>query len=261
MRNYYYLAISLPDLEIGNKPTIQFNELIDLFSENLSKKDFNSVDDVRLYFDLVNLENSLLEQPFDFRAKLTEVEQAEALKFQMYYPDYVFDFFEKFKDKKEQIKNFPLIYAKYFSDFRNENAAIQKLIIFERELRLVLLGVRCVHFHRKIEEEFEHEDLTDETVKLILSDKAEPKVLDEPKLQNLFEKLKLTTNALEVRALVETFRFEYYKENQNQHPFTIVGIIAYMMQLMIIENLEVKSQNGGVEILHYLLKDKDEHSD
>jgi hypothetical protein len=33
------------------------------------------------------------------------------------------------------------------------------------------------------------------------------------------------------------------------------------MQLMIIENLEVKSQTGGIEILHYLLKDEDEHSD
>jgi hypothetical protein len=261
MRNYYYLAISLPDLEIENNAKIQFKELMDLFNDNLSKKDLQSVDDIRLYFDLTNLESLLLEQPFDFRGKLTEVEIVESLKYQMYFPNYVFEFFDKFKDKDEQIKNFPSLFAKYFSDFHNESSDLKKLVIFERELRLALLGFRCIHFHRKIEEEFQHEDFTDETVQLTISDKAEPKVLDEIKLQKLFEKLKTATNALDVRACVETFRFEYYKEIQNQHPFTLVGIISYMMQLIIIENLEMKTPKGGVDILHYLLKDKNEHSE
>ncbi len=255
MRNYYYLAISLPDLEIENKPTIHFKELIEQFEINLSPSDFKKLNKIRLYFDLVNLEKYLQELEVDFRGSLSAFEISEALEFKIYYPEYVFDFLENFKTKEERLLKFPLIFSKYFQEFDEDQDEIKNIVIFENELRLFLLGYRAIRFHKSIEEEFQFENLSQDTVDMILSQQAETKVIDESKLQYLIEDLKKTNDPLEVRSLVESFRFEHYKEIQDLHPFTIVGIIAYMMQLKILEDLEVKHPEIGLKILHDLLKE------
>ena len=255
MRNYYYLAISLPELEIENKPTIHFKELMEQFEINLSPSDFKKLNKIRLYFDLVNLEKFLQEQGVDSRGTLSSFEIAEALEFKTYFPEYIFEFLEKNKTKEERLSLFPSIYSKYFQDFDEENEDVKNIVIFENELRLFLLGYRSIRFHKNVEDEFQFENLSSDTVAMILSQQAETKVLDEVKLQQLIDALKLTNDPLLVRSLVESFRFEHYKEIQDFHSFNIVGLIAFTMQLKILEDLEVKHPETGLQILHDLLKE------
>jgi len=260
LRNYYYLAISLPDLEIENRPVIRFETLIDQFTMNLNKEDWDLIATVRMYFDLVNLEKSLLEEPIDHRTALNALEIEEALRDRTHFPDYVFDFFDRFIDKKDRIENFPILYAQFFKEFSSKNEEISKMIQTERELRLFLLGFRSIKYHQDLQEQFCYEDLTDEIVDLILSKQAKTTLLDETKLQKLLENLDQAKNALEVRYLLAAFRFEFYKEIQDFHPFNIIGLIAYMIQLSLLEDLEVKDPKKGLEIFQYILKEKDELS-
>lgn len=255
MRNYYYLAISLPDLELINKPLIRFEELVDQFETNLEKNDLKAVNCIRLYFDIVNLEKILLDEPLDHRGNLDFLGISEALKYQVHFPSFVFEFFDKYKTKEEQLPQFPGLYAKYFEDYFEKTSVISEFIIFEHELRLFLLGYRSIRFQRNLQEEFKYEELNAGNVELIISQKAETKVLDEQKLQNLIEKLKPSKDPLEIRSLVASFRFEYYKEQQDLNPFTIKGLIAYMMQLLILEDLEVKQPHLGLEIFNELLEE------
>ena len=258
LRNYYYLAISLPDLEIENRPIIHFETLIDQYSMNLNKEDWDLVSTVRTYFDLVNLEKSLLEEPLDHRTALNAIEIEEALRERTHFPEYVFEFLDRYLDKTDRIKNFPSLYAHFFKEFAIKNDAIAKMIEVERELRLFLLGFRSVKFQRDLASEFRYEDLSDEIVDRIISKNAKTTLLDEVKLQKLLENLDQAKNALEVRYLIAAFRFEFYKEVQDFHPFNIIGLVAYLMQLSLLEDLEVKDPKKGLEIFQYILKEKDE---
>ncbi|NBO24153.1 MAG: DUF2764 family protein [Chlamydiae bacterium] len=260
MRNYYYLAISLPDLEIENTPFIRFEELMDQFDINLTKKDALSIAHIRQYFDLVNLEKSLLDEPFDTRGSLDAYKMTEALRFREHFPEFVFDFFDRYKEKEEQIINFYRLYAQYFEQKVSEETPIYDFITFEQELRLLLLGYRTLRFHKDLEQEFKFEELNRSHIDLIISQKAETKILDEQKLQVLIEKLKGAKNPIEVRSLVSSFRFEFYKEQQDFNPFNIKGLIAYMLQLQTLEDLEVKEPLMGLEIFNDLLKDTNEHN-
>jgi len=261
MRNYYYLAISLPDLEVGHKPLIRFEVLMEQFQINLTKNDLDAIEKIRLYFDLVNLERTLNGESLSNKGNLNSLEIAEALKFRSYYPEIVFEFFDLYKEPDQQKMQFAWIYARFFQEYCEAESLIQPTIVFEQELRLFLLGYRSLKFKREIVQEFRFEGLEQQTIDLILSQKIEKKNLDDQKLEYLIEKLKVAKDALEVRSLVASFRFDHYKEIQNFDPFTIHGLIAYMMQLFILEELEVKEPQVGLEIFHDLLKDKNEYID
>ena len=259
MRNYYYLGISLPELEILSKPLIRFEELIEAFKINLSKNEMASVEKIQIYYDLINLEKTLLGEPITHKGNMTSQEILEALKLRQGFPEFVFEFFDRYKVDSEQLEKFSELYSLYFHEYAGENDPSAIILQYEKELRSFLLGYRAVRFKRSIEKEFSLENIEDRDIHLILSKEADTKVLNEEKLQKFLEKIDPIQDPLEIRSSVASFRFEHYKEIQDFHPFTIQGLLAYMMQLIILEELEVKSPEMGLEIFNNLLKDKNEY--
>jgi uncharacterized protein DUF2764 len=63
MTNYYFLAASLPPLELGEVPDITFRELVRRLEINLTKNDFEKTVVLRRAIDLVNIRALLLEEP------------------------------------------------------------------------------------------------------------------------------------------------------------------------------------------------------
>ncbi len=259
MKNYYYLSISLPELEWGLKPSIRFQDLVDLFSINLSEEDQKLFKSIRLYFDLINLERSIQEEPLDRRSAMSFLDIQEALKFQEHYPDYVFEFFEKYPEKKDQIDHFPFIYAQFFSNFKSAIPDLNQMVLFEQEFRLFILGFRTIKFQRNWSKEFQYEQLHDEVIQLILSQKYQGSIIDERKLHQLIDQLTLIYDPLSIRDAVESFRFDYYGKIRDHHPFDLVGLLAYLFQLVILEDLDFKQPELGIETLNAILKEKNEH--
>jgi hypothetical protein len=260
MRNYYYLAISLPELDLNARPLISFQQLMDEMRMNLAASDLKQIEQLQLYNDLVTLENSLMGEPPDSRSSLTALELKEAIKLQEHFSDDVFEFFQRFPEISDQVKNFPILYSTYFSKSLWAHPKIAQMVMHERQFRLFVLGYRTIRYQRSVDHEFRFEDLTDQDVEMILSDNPAATLLDEVRLRRLKEQLDHAQSAIEVRRYLAAFRLAYYQEILNFHPFDLIGLIAYMMQLSVIEDLQVNNPQKGLEIFQYILKEEHEHS-
>jgi len=94
MAQYYFLGSVLPSLKIGKKPDLLFEDLMELFRENLHESDLENVTLIRQYIDLKNVRQLLKKQPLDPRGNLTEKELDEALLNSAELPEYLFEYLD-----------------------------------------------------------------------------------------------------------------------------------------------------------------------
>lgn len=261
MRNYYYLIISLPALELNSQPQIRFEEFFQSLEINLTESDFNSVKTLLLFYDLVNLERMLQKGSYDLRGQLSATEQLLALRFKEYYPEFVFDFFEKHQSDRDQLLHFAKIYSLFFSHYSVGKSPENAVLKFERELRLFLILYRTKKFKKDLSFELRYEDAHDPFVYQLLSQKEAIKLAPPEDFVKLAEELDSTEDPIQVNQIIEGFRFYHYQELQSEHSFTILGLLAYMMQLLILEDLEKADSTYGLEMFNYILKDNHEYTD
>jgi len=70
MKNHYFLAPSLPALNVDEKPDITFKELMERLSLNLKKDELEKVAVLRRLSDLYNIRALYLKQPLDWQGNL-----------------------------------------------------------------------------------------------------------------------------------------------------------------------------------------------
>src|SRR5437016_13757480 len=107
MAKYYFVTTLLPPLKIGVPPEIDSRELDFILKLNLTKKDLEKAIDLRRYVELENIRNFWLHQPMDPGGNYTEKEIEENLFHQEGYPDYIFDYMERYPDTPNRIAHFP----------------------------------------------------------------------------------------------------------------------------------------------------------
>src|ERR1700722_2117384 len=143
MRNYYFVVSSLPPLVIGERPEITFDELMARLKINLSKHDWEKVRVLRRFVDMYNIRALLMEEPVDPKGNLNEKELDEALLVHTGLPDYVFEFLGQFEKTVDKIRNFSGLLARFFNEeIPKQEGFLRRYLQFERECRLVLLGIR-----------------------------------------------------------------------------------------------------------------------
>jgi hypothetical protein len=261
MRNYYYLVISLPALEFTAKPQISFLELVQGFDVNLTHDDLNFAKVLFLYFDLINIERTLEKEPLDSRGQLSSTDLIGALRFKDYFPDFVFDFFDKEQTDSEKLANFSQIYSQFFTLYAEGSTPAAQILKFERELRLFLTAFRAKKFGKDFSHEFRFEDPNDSYVYSLLIQKESAKLVPPEQFEELMELIESEDDAVKIRTIIEEFRFNHYQDLQEENSFTIIGLLAYMMQLVVVEDLEVTDPNYGLEMFNYLLKENHEQID
>lgn len=251
MANYYFLAASLPLLKLGEKPELTFDELISRLEINLDKVDLEKTVIFRRWFDLNNIRSLYLEDAIDPRGNLSEKELDQALLLKEELPSYVFDFLDRFESTERKLRFFPgLLSAYYVNEMKNVNGFLKKYLEFEREWRLVMLGVKSIELGRNLIEELQFEDVEDPFVMEILAQKDAP-VYDPPsEFIELREKyLSAGPDPLEQFKAVSKWRFEQIEELVETPPFSIDWIIGYMAQLLIAEQWNELDPGKGEIIL------------
>lgn len=171
--NYYFVASSFPALVLGEVPEIEFDELINLMQLNLSKDDLKQINILRLFVDLQNIRSHYLKKPMDPHGNLSEKELAEVLIVENLLPGYVFEFLGEFEEIDQKMSHSFGLYSRYFSEeiARTKNGFLKNLLIFQREMRLVLAALRAKKISRDIVKELQFEDFTDPIVAHILAQK------------------------------------------------------------------------------------------
>lgn len=251
MGNYYYLAASLPPLELGGKPDISSVELKNRLLINLSKEDWEKTVIFRRFIDIQNIRALFLEEPIDPRGNLNEKELDEALLLHDLLPMYIFDFLDRYETVAEKLRNFSGLIALYFSqEILQQKGFLARYLRFEREWRLVFVGLRAKLLGRDVVRELQFEDPTDPIVAQILAqkdaDEYEPPI-EYRELKEIFQSC--SSDPWELHKAIAAWRFHVIEELVDSPLFSFDWILSYLARLIIIEDWNELDEERGIMIL------------
>lgn len=251
MRNYYFLAPSLPPLVWGARPELSFEALRVRLRENLSSKDWALVERLLRFTDVCNIRYLLMEEPIDGRGEFSEKELDEALLIRDLLPGYVFEFLDQFEKTTDKIRHFSGLVARFFNEeIPRVKGFLHRFFTFEREWRLVMVGLRAKQIGRDVVKELQFEDSTDPFVAHILAQKDGDRY-DPPEA---YQELKELVNAsypdpLEEQKAFMTYRLKKIEEMGEADPFSIESILSYTARLAMIEQYDELNEETGRRIL------------
>lgn len=251
MSNYYFVAPSLPSLVLGQKPDISFEELKSRLAINLTKEDLEKTIVLRRFIDLNNIRALLLAQPIDTRGNLSEKELDEALLIRNILPSYVFDFLDQYDNAADQLKNFSGLLTRFFAEeIPNQKGFLRDYLIFERNWRLVMLGLRAKELGRDVVRELQFEDFSDPIVAHILAQKDANQFdppLDYQELKEIMESC--GSDPWQKYKVFAEWKFRKIEEMVKRPLFNIDWILAYLARLIIVEDWNELDKNRGKLIL------------
>lgn len=249
MSNYYYLAASLPPLEFPSVPDISFDVLRESLRLNLSRKDMQKVEALRLFIDISNVRPLLLEEEIDPRGNLSEKELDEALLVRDFLPEYVFDFLDKYDTLADKLKHFSEVLSHFFAEeIPEQKGFLKEYFTFEREWRLIVLALRAKAAKRDVAKELVFEDYHDPIVAQILAQKDSDQYEPPVEYKDLKEKfLACGPDPWQQNKMLSEYRFTRIQDMLTEEQFSMDAILAYLAQLMIVEYWnELDEQRGKV---------------
>lgn len=257
MTNYYFVAALLPPIILGQKPEMSIVELSTLLDVNLKPDDLKKIQILRTLYDIYNLRSMWLGHPIDKRGNLAENELQDALVHQSGLPNFVFDYAEKYEGLQQRLKNFPWLVHQYFEkSIAQSSGFLKKLLSFEREYRLVMVGFRAKQLGVDVSQELQFEDPNDMIVAQILAQK-DAKTYDPPeeyqKLKAIFESRFSTP--LELQESLFEYRFNKIEEMIEGETFSIDRILGYVVQLVIAEQWDELNTKEGLKIVDSIVKE------
>jgi hypothetical protein len=217
----------------------------------LDKKDLAKVRVLRLFVDLCNIRALFLEEEIDPHGNLSEKELDEALLFQMGLPEYVFQFLSQFEKVPDKVSHFPGLLALFFNEESHKHKGfLRAYLTFEREVRLVLVGLRSKLVGSDLMQELQFEDPTDPLVAQLLAQKDADRYDPPVEYQDLKELVSSCYQDpwAEYEAFAE-YRFAKLEEMKGKGAFSVDQILCYVAQLMIVEGLFELNRQKGTRIL------------
>ncbi|HKY99925.1 MAG TPA: DUF2764 family protein [Rhabdochlamydiaceae bacterium] len=251
MAKYYFLTISLPPLSIMEKPEITFEELSFRLEVNLTKPDLHKTQVLRGFVDICNIRALWQEERVDLRGNLNEKELDEALLINNIFPDYVFDFINQFEKISDRIRNFSGLLASFFKEeILQQKGFLRNYLSFERDWRLVLVGLRAKQLGRDVVKELQFEDFSDPLVAHILAQKDSDRYEPPAEYAELKEILdSCAYDPWEEHKAVVRWRFLKIADMAEGKFFSIDKVLAYMAQLMLVEYWHELDEGKGRMIL------------
>jgi Protein of unknown function (DUF2764) len=258
MSNEYFLGALLPELSIGEVPEIGFDELDQLFKDNLSEKNYAKVRAVRSLFDIFNLRAYWQGEPLDRYGNLSYADLEESLAAGSMLPEYVFTYLDKYGSNEERLAHYPeLLICFYRHAMAEATHFFRYYLSLERELRLVLAAFRAKSLGRDIYKELQYEDPEEELIAQILAQKDAPIYVPPEKYEEigtLFKKF--GDQPIELQKALLEYRFNQIKEKLGMQPFSIDRVLAYMIELIMVERWQRMDKQKGLKMVESLLKEQ-----
>lgn len=239
MGQYYFIHSALPELKLGCPTSITFLEMMQLFCENISDVDLSMIHTLLTIIDLTNVYYYLTNQPLDPRGRLSASEIEESLLTLTHFPQYLISYLTKHTEKNLRIQNFSEVYVDYFElESVNSSGFIQNYLKFERNLRLYLASKRAAKFGKECPIAISNDDYTatdhfEDIGRALLQVEGKP---------------------LEEYQIIQQYRFDTLQNMVEDTGFGIDGLLAYMMQFLIIEDDSVLEEERGKQTIEKLLE-------
>jgi hypothetical protein len=257
MAAYYFLGTLLPELHIGEAPEIGFSEFDQLLRDNLSTHDYAKTKTIRNLYDISNLRAYWKDEPFDHYGNFTPSELEEALVTRSMLPDFVFNFIDKYESNEERLRHYPELLAIFFRNaISKASGFFEYYLSLERELRLVLVAFRAKKMNRDIFNELQYENPEEDFIAQILAQRDSasyepPEKYEEIKM--LFEQH--YDNAVELQKSLLEYRFSKIDEKLGIELFSMDRVLAYMIELIMVERWQQMDKQKGLKIVDSMLKE------
>lgn len=257
MSNYYFLGTLLPDLRIGMPPEISLDELELLMKDNLSVADYEKTRTLRNLYDISNLRAYWKGYPLDPTGNFTESELEEALITRTMLPDYVFKFIDKYPTNEERVYHYPELLSNFYRDaIKNATGFMKYYLTMEKELRLISVAFRAKKLGRDIYKELQFEDPEEDLVAQILAQKDAPEYEPPEKYEDikvLFRQY--YDDPIELQKALIDYRFAKIDERLNIELFSMDRVLAYMIEVIMVERWMRMDKQKGLEIVDSMLKE------
>lgn len=256
MQKYYFLGTLLPELRIGEPPEIGFREYEQLLRENLSASDYEKTRTFRNIYDMINLRFYWKGEPLNPFGNYSESDLEEAFATRSMLPSYVFDFVDKYDNKNDRLDHFPALLSTFFTkEIERSSNFFKAYLTLERELRLVMLAFRAKKLNRDVLIDLQYEDPEDPIIAQILAQK-DSLVYEPPEkyeqLKHIFDKYQ--NQPLELQKALFEFRFNKIEEMLGLDFFSADRTLAYLVELVLIEQWQQMDRQEGNKIVDHMLK-------
>lgn len=256
-RNYYFLGSLLPTLTMGEPSELSFLELEHLLKDNLSKHDYERIQLLRRFFDIQNIRSFWKGEELDYRGNFNEHDLEEALLTYEGFPDYIYEYLDRYTTEEERLHNFPALVSAYFTEEqKSAQGFLLEYIKLERDLRLVLLGFRAKLLGRDLVHELQYEDSDDELVIQLLAQR-DAAHYEPPQrysdLKTLFEIHH--DDPLELHKALLIYRFNKVDDLIGVDLFSVERIQAYLVQQIMVDTWMELDQAKGKEIVDSIVKE------
>jgi hypothetical protein len=256
MTNYYFLASLCPPLALDVEPEMSFSQFMGYLRVNLTAKDFKKAQVIQLFVDLYNLRAMWLDQPLDPRGSRSKLDMQDDISTKTGFDDYILDFLDRYDNPKAYIKAFPSLIDAYFTHEEVEASGfLKEYLKFERDSRLIMAAYRAFKLKKDLLEELSFEDPQDLLVQMLIVQK-DAKTFEVPeeyeRLKNVFEKY--NDNPLDQFKALCQYRFDKVEEMKGDSVFTIDALLAYLVELLVVEGWQQAKQEKGYEIIESIVK-------
>lgn len=257
---YMYIIGSTPNLEFDAKPDISTDELYLLLKMNLKASELEPFKVLKRWIDLANLYKIFEESEyFDPRGNYVKATLNEYIESQEELPSYVLEYLEEYEKDEDRKKHFAKLIARYFQVERKKaKGALAEFLKFENEWRILVAAYRAKKSEKSIADKLKYEDLSDPIVQIAIAQSDAPGPFEFPfEYEQLDTELKNTgpNPTKQMRALAK-FRFDFYKDMGADFPFRLRQIMAYLMQLFVLEDLFALNEIEGKKQLEKLMENE-----
>lgn len=256
----FFVVGSLPVIDFGSKPDITVLAFSELVKDNLKGSDQKDFQEFQNWIDLNNLNHLISGKKFDAKGFLSEETMQLFISEGVGFSDYVYEFLDLFTTDQSRKENFPWLIARYFKESKDAvSRDLKPFLQFEHDWRVLVTAYRAKKVKRDIGKELQFEDSNDPIVAMAIAQKDSQGKFTFPYEYRDLERLleEAGSNPMRQYEVMAKYRFDYYLGFVDDHQFSIVGIIAYMMRLWILEEFFDLRDDKGNKILDNLMESKD----
>lgn len=257
MTKYYFVGTLLPELNIDVPPEIGFKELDVLLRDNLSIEDYAKTSVVRNFYDIFNLRSYWKGEPLDPFGSLDERDLVEALVTRSMLPPFIFEYLDKYENNEDRLLHFSELLVRFFNEeIKNATGVFKEYLMLERELRLILVAIRSKKLGRDVVKELQYEDPEDEIVAQIIAQK-DASVYEPPEKYEDFKPIitQFYDDPIALQKAFYEYRFRKIQDLIGIDLFSIDRILAYMVEVIMIEKWQHLNKEKGLEIVDSMLKE------
>lgn len=257
MAKYYFLATALPSLEIGVEPAISQREFEILLENNLSDKDLKKTSRIRLFYDIHNIRAMWRGEPLDPWGTLSQGELEEDLLTRGgRLPKFVYALLEEHESLEERLRYFPTLFIRFYEiTAKHATGFLGSYALFERNLRLALLGYRVRRLGRDLLRELQFEDPEEDLVAQLIAQKDAPQYVPPMGFEDLKPVIDLYyEKPLELQQALYEYRFNKLESMLGSDVFSMDYILIYMIKFIMVSKWLLLDKEKGLQIVDKIVK-------